>query len=315
MKTIISHIDLDGYGVNVLNSLFEDVLGFDEIKNKNYGFEEEQEIKDLINKDNELVIVDLSLPEPVYDDWKSRLKSLKIIDHHESSRYLTKDSTNIWSTDYSGTALFWIYEVKSKLVSQGRRWDPKIEYFVKLVDCYDRWQEDSEYWLNATRLNKVNQMLGDRFVSSMVKKLTTLWEWTSEEEQAFIEVEALEDQMVSDIENELSIKTDNSGFNFAFVEILDKSKLSMVCSKLLNKYPEIDYVIGYNPRTYKMSFRSKKDYIDLTKIHGVFGHVHAAGSECDAKDFYKLLLEDYCVSWVGNNMRKSQGLIVEKIDS
>lgn len=315
MTILISHIDLDGFGVNILNSLFSEDLGFDDIKNKNYGFEEEQEVKELINKDNDLIIVDLSIPENTYKEWKEKLHSLIIIDHHESSKYLKDYEGNIWSDEQSGTSLFWNFYLKPILIKNKKTWSDKIEYFVKLVDCYDRWQEDSELWLNATRLNKVNQALKDRFVSHMVEKLTTLWEWSAEEEYSFIEIERAEDEIVATIEQDLSIKTDNSGYNFAMGCVPEKGKLSMVCSKLLHKYPEIDYFIGYNPHSLRMSFRSNKDYVDLTKIHGVFGHKNSAGSECDTSDFYKLLLEDCCVTWVKDNTRKSSKVIVENINN
>lgn len=312
MNIIISHIDLDGFGVNILNSLFKDYIDFDDIKNKNYGFENEPEIQSLMVPENDLTIVDLSIPENIYLDWKSKLHSLKVIDHHESSKYLSNYKDNVWSDQMSGTKLYWEFYLKPRIKNIDNL--DKIEYFVNLVDCYDRWQEDSEYWLNATRLNKVNQSLGDTFVAHMVNKLTKDWEWDSEEEACFKEVEAREDEIVAELEKDLDIKADNYGYNFAMIEILEKSKLSMVCSKLLHKYPQIDYVIGYNPRTFRMSFRSRKDYVDLTQIHGVHGHKNAAGSECDANDFYKLLLEDYCVSWCKFGVRKSPKIIVEKID-
>lgn len=314
MRILISHIDLDGYGVNVLESIYSEYLRYDEIKNKNYGFEEEQEIKDLIEPENDITIVDLSIPEPVYLDWKSKVHSLIIIDHHESSKYIQNYEGNVWSDQLSGTALFWTYVVKKALVSCGQRWDKKIDYFVTLVDCYDRWQEDSMYWLDATRLNKVNQSLGSKFVGHMVNKLTRTWEWTSEETDCFETIEQEENRILSDIEKDLAIKADNNGYNFCLVEIPDKSKLSMVCSKLLTKYPEIDYVMGYNARNNSLSFRSKKDYINLTQIQGVFGHKLAAGGAYDPSDFYKLLLEDYCVSWTKDTVRKSAKILVEKID-
>lgn len=313
MNIIISHIDLDGFGVNILNSLFKDFIDFDDIKNRNYGFENEPEIQALIVPENDLTIVDLSIPESVYVNWKSVLHSIRIIDHHETSKYIQNYENNVWSDQMSGTKLYWEFYLKPRLKITNNL--SKIEYFVNLVDCYDRWQEDSDLWLNATRLNKVNQSLGDKFVAHMVDKLSMDWEWTSEEESCFKEVEAREDEILSDIEKDLSIKVDNKGFTFALVEIPEKSKLSMVCSKLLHKYPEIDYVIGYNARLHSFSFRSKRDYIDLTKIQGVFGHKHAAGAAYEMTDFYKLLLEDYCVTWCSENTRKSTVLIIEKIDS
>jgi len=313
MKILISHIDLDGFGVNILQALFKDYIKFDDILNKNYGFEELQEIKDLITPDNEIVITDLSVPENSFIEWKNTLKSIQVIDHHESSKYLDNYEDNVWSTEMSGTMLFWECYVKPILIKNNVSWSSKVEYFVKLVDCYDRWQDNSDLWLDATRLNKVNQSYGDTFVSHMINKLTIDWEWNEEEIQYCREIEQIEDLLLADVEKDLVIKTDNNGYKFCMAEISDKGKVSMVCSKLLHKYEELDYCIAYYPTRYSFSFRSKRPDLDLTQLQGVFGHKSAAGGGYDMSDFYKLLLEDYCVSWVKPGVRKAQNIVIERI--
>lgn len=313
MKILITHVDLDGFGVNILQSLYRKYIPFDDILNKNYGFEDSQEIKDLITPDNDIIITDLSIPENVFIEWKKILHSIKIIDHHESSKYLDNYRGNIWSTELCGTALFWENYVKPILKKNNVIISDKVEHFVRLVDCYDRWQDDSPLWEDATRLNKINQIYKDKFVSHMVEKLSTIWEWSDEEKAYYEKVEEEENNLLSIVEKELVIKTDNYGDNFCLIEMKDKSKVSMVCSKLLSKYKNIDYCIAYYPSRNSLSFRTKNDHFDLTKLQGVFGHKAAAGGGYDMSDFYKLLLDDYCVARVKDGVRKSQKIVVEKI--
>ena len=310
MTYLISHVDLDGYGVNVLNSLYSDVLNFDHIINTNYGFETDPNILELITPDNDITIVDLSIPETLYNEWSKVLKSLKIIDHHETSSYLEKYPGNIWSIDYCGTALFWIHVVKDKLVSQGRRWDKKIDHFVSLVDCYDRWVENSPLWEDATRLNKLCVSLGtSTFVEHMVKKLNTVWEWTAEEYKCFGEIEAIENNILEKVESDLELRKDSIGLNFVFIKIDEKSKLSMVCSKLMKKHPEIDYCVCYGGSRKSFSLRTNKD-LNLTRLHGVSGHKQAAGAQFTKTEFYALLVDGKCLNWVKEGQRKLDHLSI-----
>lgn len=311
MNYLISHVDLDGYGVNVLHALYSDVLNYDHIINTNYGFETDPNILELIKPDNDITIVDLSLPEPIYLEWSKTLKSLRIIDHHETSSYLEKYPGNVWSIDYCGTALFWINVVKNRLVSCNRRWSRKVDYFVALVDTYDRWIDTSEYWEDATRLNKVCVSMGpDKFIEHMVKKINTDWEWTFEEYKCFKEVEESENLYLLECEKNLKIRVDNEGYKFVFIEIPDKSKLSMVCSKLMIKHPSIDYCICYGGGRTSFSLRTRKE-MNLTRIHGVNGHKKAAGAKFKRPEFYKLLMEEGVLGWVKEGQRKSTQIVVE----
>jgi oligoribonuclease NrnB/cAMP/cGMP phosphodiesterase (DHH superfamily) len=316
MRILLSHTDIDGFGVNVLERLYHDYLGFDLILNKNYGFENESSVKELITPDNELMITDLSIPEDVFIEWRKVLKSLIIIDHHETSFYLDKYPGNVWSTDYCGTALFWIHVVKKKLVECGQIWDKKVDYFVSLVDTYDRWVDTSDLWLDATRLNKVCTGLGTYpFVDHMVKKLNAPWEWTPEEADCFEMIENSENLILADVEKDLELRKDNSGHTYVYIRIDEKSRLSMVCSKLMKNHPEIDYCICYGGSRTSFSLRTCKD-LDLTRIHGVMGHKQAAGAKFTKKEFYDLLMNNNrCLEWVKDGQRKLDHISIGDADS
>ena len=313
MKYLISHVDLDGYGVNVLNTMYSDVLDFDEILNLNYGFEESPNVKELITPENEIVITDLSLPEEVYVEWKGILKSLMIIDHHDTSVYLTHYEGNVWSVERCGTFLFWEHYLLPRIKES--RWADelliddkatflKVEKFVDLVDCYDRWQDNSSLWEDAARLNKLCVSMGAiPFIEHMVKKFHMIWEWTADECQCFGEIEKIENDILSKVEEDLEIRKDSIGLNFVFIKIDEKSKLSMVCSKLLRRHPEIDYCVCYGGSRKSFSLRTNKD-LNLTRIHGVMGHKQAAGAQFTKPEFYALLMDGKCLNWVKEGQRK-----------
>lgn len=313
MKILISHVDLDGYGVNVLQALYKDIAPFDEILNKNYGFEESDETKSLIKPGNEIVITDLSIPENVFLEWKSVLKSLTIIDHHESSKYLSQYEGNVWSTLQSGTSLFWNCWLRPRLFQNNVSIDPSVDYFVKLVDAYDRWQDNSDLWLDATRLNKVCQAYGSKFVSHMVERFSMKWLWTYEETSLYSEIEQQEDMLLVEAEKELILRKDSAGDLFCITEIRDKGKLSMVCSRLLANHPDVVYCIAYYPTRQSLSFRTKRADFDLTQLQGVFGHKAAAGGAYDSNDLYRLLSEDCCIARVKPGVRKSKKVVLEKL--
>ena len=303
MKILISHVDLDGFGVNVLERIFHNGLGFDLVLNKNYGFENETAVKELITADNEIVITDLSMPEQTYVEWSGVLKSLKVIDHHETSSFLDKYPGNIWSTEMSGTKLFWEYYVKP--ISNVSTYEiTRINHFVNLVDCYDRWVDTSDLWEDAARLNKVCVGMGTYFfVEHMVNKLSSVWEWTPEECECFEMIENAENIILTDVEKDLELRKDKLGLSFVFIKIDEKSRLSMVCSKLMRKHPEIDYCICYGGSRTSFSLRTCKD-IDLTRLHGVMGHKQAAGAKFFKKEFYDLLMGNTCLEWVKEGQRK-----------
>lgn len=313
MNYLISHVDLDGYGVNVLHALYSDVLNYDHIINVNYGFETNPDILELIKPENDITIVDLSIPEDIYNEWSRILKSLIIIDHHETSVYLTHYEGNVWSVERCGTALFWENYVLPRIKES--RWADelliddkatfsKVERFVDLVDCYDRWVESSSLWEDATRLNKLCVSMGTlSFVEHMVKKLHTIWEWTAEEYQCFGEIEAIENDILEKVESDLELRKDKLGLSFVFIKIDEKSKLSMVCSKLMKRHPEIDYCICYGGSRTSFSLRTCKD-INLTRLHGVMGHKQAAGAKFSKKEFYDLLMGNTCLEWVKEGQRK-----------
>ena len=314
MKILITHIDLDGYGGNILERLYHDQLNFDLVLNKNYGFESDLDIKQYINSNNDILIMDLSIPEGTFIEWSGILKSLHVLDHHNSSEFLSKYSGNVWDTSRCGTKLFYEEYVLNHIHQDfDENIKNNIKRFVDIVDTYDRWQENSELWESAKRLMKVNMGFGSDFVDHMVFKLqnNSPDRWDRRELKIIKEKEDIENTIISDISKNLQIRTDNSGYKFTINQIDYTPAVSICCSRFLDQHPEIDYIIIYNKWAKKMSWRTKKD-IDLTQIHGVNGHKQAAGSE-GGKSLSELVQYGRCPRWVTGNERKCKNVIVEKI--
>lgn len=318
MKVLVTHVDLDGYGINILEELLKKELKFDKVYNLNYGFEGEEVSQEFIREDTDLVITDLSVPEDTFKAWLEKLHSIKIYDHHESTRFLKDYDFCSWDTERCGTKIFYEdYKENGLSISDmiknkyGCSVSDKVEYLVNLIDTYDRWQDGSRLWEGATRLNKLCIGYGNSFVKKMVSKVKAIWEWSSEDTDIYKKEEEVENQIYEETEKQLLKRFDNSGRTFSVVYIENKSKVSMVSSRLLKNYPDIDYLAIGNPWNTKLSFRSRKD-LDLTQLHGVNGHKLAAGGQLRNEDRVLVDMEGYCFKWVLKGERKSKDILIEK---
>lgn len=312
MKILITHTDMDGYGGNILEKLYHDKLDFDSVYNMNYGLADTDEAKALMIPDNEIIMMDLSIPEKDFIEWKRILRDFHVYDHHSSSEYLSKYEGNVWNTSLCGTGLFWKYYVEPRVSGLVESYIlENTQKLVTIIDTYDRWQEDSPLWDTAKKLMKVNMGYGKNFTDHMIDKIlhSTPDRWTSKELDIIKEKEETENNILSDLEKDLQIRTDNSGHTFTIVPIEYTPAVSVCCSEFLKKHEEIDYMIVYNRWKKKMSWRTRKD-IDLTNIHGVSGHQKAAGSE-GGRFIDSLVTYGCCPRWVINE-RKSATPIIEK---
>lgn len=104
-----------------------------------------------------LIMVDLSLPEETVRESRSRVKSLLIIDHHDSAKDLPKFMTDcptvekylrlrdsgsldqfiLFDKNYSGAMLTWFFFTNQKDREEAFARAP---YFLKLTHDYDLWR-------------------------------------------------------------------------------------------------------------------------------------------------------------------------------
>lgn len=288
-RLLISHIDLDGTGAPVIVDLyFKDK--FDKIILRDYSFEEDEETVALIKTFDEVIIADLSAPEEFIESLIDLGINVEIYDHHLHAAWLDNKIYGVYDENRCGTKIFWEEWAKPKL----GRYYPLTDYFVDLVDTYDRWQQDNPLWDEAKALNSVlyNKNIDWNEKDSYLKYTPFMkriedkiinnsdWVWTREEEDYICDSLRKEKDALDKALSTMKVRYDYKGKKFAIIAI--GSKISLVCSEILNERDDLDYIVCLNlfrGLNGKLSFRSKKDYIDLNQLCCCAGHASAAGGQ------------------------------------
>lgn len=287
-RLLISHIDLDGVGAPVIADLYFKGY-FDKTILLDYGFEEDDDTRLLIDSFDEIVISDLSAPEEYIESLIDKGKRVEIYDHHIHAEWLKDKPYGVYDENRCGSKIFWEEWAKPKL----SRYYPATEYFVKLIDVYDRWQNEDPLWNEGKALNSVlynkttdwNQtdalIKYTPFIDRMVNKIRKTsgeWRWTMIEEGWIQDSLNKEKETLDKALLTMKIRRDYKGNKFAIIAI--GSKISIVCSKILDMYRDLDYIVClnlYRGLNGKLSFRTTRDDLDLNDIICCAGHAKAAG--------------------------------------
>lgn len=307
-RLLVTHVDLDGAGPIILYDLFPRLLKFDRIICKDYGFEQDSSEYEFLTTFEEIIFVDMSIPELTYESLK--LNGIKVLfyDHHESSSWLSlKEGIGVWDNTRCGTKIFWEEYVRPQL----KRYIPMIDYVVDLIDAYDCWRTNDPLWKEAKNLNSVFYGLKDyrepdeikalqKFLDITQSKITRgiKWFWTEREKVAIDRANAREKEVKDAALQTMKVRKDKEGLTFAIFKA--PSKISLVCSSILDERPELDYIICIN--TYgeslgKLSFRSKKEDFDLNSLACAKGHIGAAGGSLSEENINRLWDEEYCFAY------------------
>ena len=286
-RLLISHVDLDGTGAPVIvNLYFKDK--FDKIILRDYDFEQDEENVQLMETFDEIIIADLSAPEEFIESLVNKGISVKIYDHHVHAEWLKDKPYGIYDDKRCGTRIFWEEWAKPQL----SRYYPMTDHFVKLVDVYDRWQQDDPLWPDAKGLNFIlyNKTLDwdekdalvkyTPFIERMTNKIkkSSEWFWTMIEEGYIQEALDKERMAIDKALSTMKIREDYKGKKFGIIAI--GTKISLVCSEILNMRDDLDYIVCINlfrGLNGKLSFRSKREDIDLNEFCCCAGHAQAAG--------------------------------------
>ena len=164
MKSVlVSHIDLDGYGCNVMAQRY---LGRD-LPSINVNYDELAEKLIDIPRDYQVFITDLSVPENL-KGLLDEFEHIILIDHHKSTRWAEE-----WGKDNPKVEVFvseercatwWFYEYLAK---QFNYRDSILDEWAKFVDDYDRYVLQYE---ESRRLNALFYISNrDRFVSDALQ--------------------------------------------------------------------------------------------------------------------------------------------------
>lgn len=145
---IISHIDLDGYGCNIVAQRY---MGRDiEIHNVNY--DELATTICLLPRDVQLIITDLSIPENL-KGLLEEFSQVIVIDHHKSTLWAKEWASGRTNVEVQVSedrcATWWFYEYLAR--AYGYK-DESMDEWVKLIDDYDRYVHN---YPESRRLNSL----------------------------------------------------------------------------------------------------------------------------------------------------------------
>lgn len=291
MKTILfSHSDLDGIGAIIVGKLYKDKIGIDSFLSMDYGFEEKEETLSELLMYDRIIITDLSPSEGFFSTLIEHGKEVIAFDHHETSAYMSKHEGCVYDKTRCGTRIFWEDYVKPNFA---RRYPDILADFVRLVDTYDCWREDSPLWEEAVSLNSVIYAMRDysirndelrsqnAFIEFTIKKITLSgmdeWYWTSREQLLIETGKRKENEQYENALSKMQVRIDNKDRTFGLIMI--PSKISLVCSRILRENPAMDYIVCincYGGVTGKLSFRTKERF-NLNEIGIAHGHPSSAG--------------------------------------
>jgi oligoribonuclease NrnB/cAMP/cGMP phosphodiesterase (DHH superfamily) len=302
MKILVSHVDLDGLGPIILETLFRKQLGFDAITNIDYGWEEDLNLVGEFSKYKEVVFADMSMSEMQYDWWKATEMDVKVFDHHETAKPLIGKPDCVIDMERCGTKIFFEEYVKPRI----SRYRPILNEFIDLVDTYDLWKLDSPLWPKALDLNRVMYKYAawsatdfcnkhSRFINSLLRKLENdkVFIFTPTELRYIEESKAKEEDAFQRAKKTLKIRRDHWGRKFGV--FLAWGKISITASRLLYEDDDgFDYVIAvqdYHDEFGKLSIRSRRGGEFYCTDLSIFnGHIEASGCTItpeQAKAFYE----------------------------
>lgn len=315
----VSHVDLDGITPFIIDNLFGLTFNYNQTSN----YDEEREYDTLVKED---------LLTVVYTDFTPSERCRKIIeeknldciifDHHES---ITKEIVDwnypkkiyIYDVNKCGSRIYYEY-----LKEQNPSFKNDVmDTIITRVDNYDMWRKDSlttKEWEDAQDLNRLmfttcnwSKKLEPTgvemfrfFIDGMFYKCNNYdtFFYNKFESQKIIGDKNKEKELFLEIINsgnkKMKTRKDNEGHYFVVIKL--RSKVSAICSLLLEKYSKVDYIICINefdPSNKRISFRSRE--LNVLEFEGVEGHELAGGvSNCTNEMCDKLWegTELYCFS-------------------
>lgn len=237
---------------------------------------------------------DLSPSREIYDQIQAAGKTIFMWDHHETTRVKTLagiDNNNYYY-DLGRCSTRLVYDYFRDLHPDMDR--DCIREAVMRVDAYDRWEDGSPLFQDGKNLNNIllrhvqeNRMMSDtkgydKFVDIQFKKflLHDHFEFLDNELMIIAEENKKEDTKFKRIKKTISLRKDRENRLFGYFEL--DSKISIICSRILKEFPQLDYVLVYNlfEDNGKFSLRTRKEHIQVNTLaekYGNGGHKQAAG--------------------------------------
>lgn len=300
MIKLFTHTDLDGVGCAVLAKLAfgDDVdieyCGYDDIDDRVRNFICEVRPDEV----DAVYITDISVNEET-----ARLidiadvcpmMSIYLFDHHKTAEHLNKyDWATVTEYDIEqttcktcGTELFYKY-----LVDVGYlKGTDKHFNFVWAVTMYDTWQWKELRDSDARMVKEFNDLLyilgRDEFIDRCIRRKRVKGDdamiLPSKDERMLLDIRQKEiDAYIDKKDKEMvGLIIDGKKVGAVFAD----SFVSELGNTLAERHPEYDYISIVDPGSYKISYRTIKDDMDVSevaKLYGGGGHPKAAGCMYD----------------------------------
>ncbi len=277
---LITHTDLDGISPIILMNLTKRKFDFKSIDIN----EIESTFIDLFKTDlkvyEHIYIVDLTIPETIYETLK-KLNNVLVFDHHETHLYANKfDFVTVKIKEFDrptcGTELFYNYikKIYKNLDT------PIIRDYVDLVRQIDTWDfTDIEMAKNIGSLpiiygkKEYIKLLSKRLIKNKEKFELTAFE------KRYLKIKKEEEKNFIENKNKQLMKYEIAGrkCGIVFAGNCNKSELGNV---LATNNPDIDLIIIIDT-TKAVSYRTTRDDVECNKFAELFGgggHQKASGS-------------------------------------
>lgn len=280
MVKILSHDDLDGFSSAYLAYKYFNELGRgDEVEITTMNYNSTFDL-DSFNKEDEVYILDYHIKPQLFKELQNKCLEVVWIDHHVSAieeyeKYfegqdnMSKEILGLWRVGDSATLLTyeWFYSKDG------------APTWVKLVDAWDTWKTDSEYYDKAECLNIATQNdLSIKLISNL------------DENKKFLEDVINTGDIYRDY-RDMWAKNFAEKYGFeTYIEDLSSNRDSIYVlsignanSKFFgNKIDKYDYCItqGFDGEKWNISIYSNKEDKDCAKFAKGFGgggHKGAAG--------------------------------------
>lgn len=305
---IITDADFDGVSSHIIAKLHLEPIVKTFLYTLTYDRSMSEFNIEFANKSEIIIFVDIAPTVELYKQLLNNKKEVYIFDHHITS-YTELQSiveNNYFFTEEKCGAKIFFDEI-----TKGQR-KRKVEFqYIQLVDTYDRWQQQSLLWKNASKLQDImyeyvnwyDDRLTDNdkyipYIEVQIDKILNAknFYFTVYEEKLAIQAENKRKKNLEAARKSLKIRKDNSGNKYGYFEC--NSKLSTIGNIILNEYSDLKYVIGHSTflEVYKhipngkISLRSN-DGFDVNLIAEVWsggGHPQSSGADIPLKEFEKL---------------------------
>lgn len=289
---LITHTDLDGISPIILLNLVGinydyysiDISDVDETFNNLFSSD--------LSKYKTIYIVDLTIPENIYEELNNRKLNVLVFDHHETHLYATKYPFATVMIDLNnrqtcGTELF--YNFLTKEYPDLKR--SNVQEYVDFVRELDTYNFTSDI---PKQLESLRKMLGRvdfiKTITKRLKKDKVHFEFTAFEKRYFKISQTERDRYVHAKEQEmLRYKIKNHVCGIVFAE----NHKSEIGNYLSQKYPELEFIVIYDT-TKGISYRTSRDDVYVSKFAENFGggHQKASGSPF-TKEHCKQIIETY----------------------